>query len=188
MLQRARSAHLSAMYFQNRRAARSGTRSNGRRTHHADHRIPHGIPHAEDRRDLPRTRSCLSGADRQRPASAVLRETTTTTRDQRDRRSADRSLKNHSVALWQRRSGRRRDRSRRPPTPPDGPFGIRRFLSTGQNLICDSELCFVRCVAWRCTGHRDLLRDFRPLSPSLASVSPRNFCPNTQRAHVTLRS
>jgi hypothetical protein len=43
-------------------------------------------------------------------------------------------------------SGRRRDYSRRPPTPPDGPFGIRRFLSTGQNLICGSELGFVRCV------------------------------------------
>jgi hypothetical protein len=43
--------------------------------------------------------------------------------------------------------------------------------------ICGSELGFVRCVAWRCYGHRDLLRDFRPLSPSLASVSPRNFCP-----------
>jgi hypothetical protein len=76
-----------------------------------------------------------------------------------------------------KKSGRRRDRSRRPPTPPDVPFGIRRFLSTGQKLICGSELGFVRCVVWRCCGHRDLLRDFRPLTRSLGSVSPRNFCP-----------
>jgi len=75
------------------------------------------------------------------------------------------------------RSGRRRDCSRRPPTPPDGPFGIRRFRSTVQNLICGNELGFLRCVVWRCSGHHDLLRDFRPLSPPPASVSPRNFCP-----------
>jgi hypothetical protein len=57
-----------------------------------------------------------------------------------------------------------------------------RSVSGGSCRLCrtnigDSELGFVRCVAWRCYGHRDLLRDFRPLSPSLASVSPRNFCP-----------
>src|ERR1035437_448947 len=86
-------------------------------------------------------------------------------------------------------SGRRQGHPCRPATPPDGPFGIRRFLSTGQNLICDSELGFVRCVAWRLVGTFDLLRDFRPLIynrwlPCFHGTSAQP----AQRAHVTVRS
>jgi hypothetical protein len=77
-----------------------------------------------------------------------------------------------------------RDCSRRPPRPPDGPFGIRRFLSTGQNLICGSELGFGRCVAWRSVGTRDVLRDFRPLFTIVGSRVATELLPNPLREHT----
>ena len=71
-------------------------------------------------------------------------------------------------------SGRRRDHSRRPPTPPDVPFGIRRFLSSV------SGVSFVPLtIRLLVSGHLHGPRDFRPLLPSQALS--RGFCPTSQR-------
>ena len=77
-------------------------------------------------------------------------------------------------ALPGAQSGRRRDHSRRPPTPPDVPFGIRRFLSSV------SGVSFVPLtIRLLVSGHLHGPRDFRPLLPSQALS--RGFCPTSQR-------
>ena len=70
-------------------------------------------------------------------------------------------------------SGRRRDYSRRPPTPPAVRFRNGRFLSTGQNLICDSEFGFVRRIVERYNRAPNVFGTAGPAEPLVGPVSLR---------------
>ena len=79
------------------------------------------------------------------------------------------------------KSGRGRAYARRPPTPPYGPFGIRRFLSTEP----EGSASFVSCIVSPVDRMRTPLPPSRlPASTALAAGSP-SPCFHPDRCEIT---